>query len=933
MKTMHCGRNLVSLLTLYALTFWLHSVGATPPELAGNISGVLTQGVYRATSNLIVATNATLTVEPGVVVMFDPETHLIVNGALRAGMPESDPVQLTSSLELPAPGSWGGVLFGSGRATTSSLSNVVISFATTGAQINPGPTFLEGCSVEHASESGVEVYVGPGWGINSNSVRIVGNSIHNNRRGIYLLGATQGCSDSSISPLVEGNQVFDNDEEGFLLRLVDLGGYTCTVPTYARGDGVIIGNLFRGNHVGLKVQSTDGGNAPGTIAMPVIVNNVIDFNRSHGVVLLGAVNGSGAETLNPRVAHNTIIRNGGAGVFHSANMEQQAWDRRFEVFSNLVAWNQSGLEADAPFEVIFAIVSHNNVLENTNANWINYPSEFGRTDNENVNGTPCDWKRNISAHPGFTGADDYQLSAISPCVGAGLDSATVSADYRGNERSAPHDIGAFEASSTLGGDLDGTLGLGVYEVTNTLVIPFGLSLMLPPGIELHFRPDTRLEVFGSLYSLGGAAGFIASNRVALTGFGDSPEPGNWEGVVIHGSESSEVILRHAEIAFAKINVTIVAENGTPLASAIRVKLEDSRVHSAQHTGVLIRSGDGTSIFPDDVTIENNNISDNGQHGVVIRSVAGASASRNFSDILGNRIVGNGLSGVSIQAQNGLIAAFVPSICSPLIAGNTLAENQIGLSTSIKENSFNSMDIGGDVRNNLILSNRQHGIHLSGRLTHYQLSVHHNHILGNQEAGLLHEPFSDPLFHIRNNIFQGNLVGIVADSPYQPPSGAVGYNNVWGNTISNWMNYPLDFGLVTATNQNGSSTDLSMNLSEDSRLLPAPGYQLSMDSPCINAGDGNSAVRVDFEGHLRYEPFDIGSFEFQPILEFLVPPSKSEEGIALKANVIAAKAILLESSTNLTDWILVDRATNVSGQVEWLVPGGYQDWEFFRARPE
>ena len=85
----------------------------------------LAQSPYEVTNDVTVESGATLTIEPGVAVYFDPATNLIVgSGALRALGTAGAPIMFTSVKELnaasPAPGDWGALRFlpGTIAATT-----------------------------------------------------------------------------------------------------------------------------------------------------------------------------------------------------------------------------------------------------------------------------------------------------------------------------------------------------------------------------------------------------------------------------------------------------------------------------------------------------------------------------------------------------------------------------------------------------------------------------------------------------------------------------------------------------------------------------------------------------------------------------------------------------------------------------------------------
>ena len=83
-------------------------VGAT---ISGNTTWSLTGSPYIISANTKVNSNCTLTIDPGVVVKFDPTGCLEVTGVLKAIGNSSNKIVFTSTKNSPAPGDWGYSLF------------------------------------------------------------------------------------------------------------------------------------------------------------------------------------------------------------------------------------------------------------------------------------------------------------------------------------------------------------------------------------------------------------------------------------------------------------------------------------------------------------------------------------------------------------------------------------------------------------------------------------------------------------------------------------------------------------------------------------------------------------------------------------------------------------------------------------------------------
>ncbi|NQS98938.1 MAG: right-handed parallel beta-helix repeat-containing protein, partial [candidate division Zixibacteria bacterium] len=109
--------------------------------------------------------------------------------------------------------------------------------------------------------------------------------------------------------------------------------------------------------------------------------------------------------------------------------------------------------------------------------------------------------------------------------------------------------------------------------------------------------------------------------------------------------------------------------------------------------------------------------------------------------------------------------------------------------------------------------------------------------------------------ISNTIVNGNTrQGINFTAPH---NAAVTYCDVYGNTAGNYTgSVPAGMGQLTSTNFNGDPCDIYFNISMDPLFagpLDQSPYELTEDSPCIDAGDPASAN--DPDGTIA----DIGTF--------------------------------------------------------------------------
>ncbi len=95
------------------------------------------------------------------------------------------------------------------------------------------------------------------------------------------------------------------------------------------------------------------------------------------------------------------------------------------------------------------VIRYCNLYGNTGANFLNCGGTLGINVSLNANGTPCDACGNIQADPRFTNpaAEDFRLTASSPCIGACAVTEYPENDITGSPRTVPPDMGAYEGSA------------------------------------------------------------------------------------------------------------------------------------------------------------------------------------------------------------------------------------------------------------------------------------------------------------------------------------------------------------------------------------------------------------------------------------------------------------------------------------------------------
>jgi hypothetical protein len=197
-----------------------------------------------------------------------------------------------------------------------------------------------------------------------------------------------------------------------------------------------------------------------------VSNNLFDGNWSE--TLGGGIYVSDAASL----WNNTVVRGKGSlggGIFCDATRPQPT------LRNNIVALNSSGVWADAGFNRAFA----NDVFGNTGANFDGPSGDLTAT------------QGNLSADPLFVNpaADDFHLTAHSPCVDAGTAIGNEAMDLDGAPRTVGGsvDIGAYEYQG-------GTAPPPALDARAALQIAGGLAPGGSEGGEISLMDAVRLAI-------------------------------------------------------------------------------------------------------------------------------------------------------------------------------------------------------------------------------------------------------------------------------------------------------------------------------------------------------------------------------------------------------------------------------------------------------
>ena len=315
---------------------------------------------YLLTGDVTVDSGITLTIEPGVTVLFianlddtsshDPyDTELIVNGQLHAVGTAAEPILFTSSSHTPVPGDWGGLrLVGnSSSPNTHTIQHAVVEYGTVGiaahqpmylsitdsviqynfgginaGNVESGSLLVERCTVADNNGSGIDLYDVQGAvsilnnSITRNSSGLSSYSYYNNGGGnITFSGNTVSENYSGLSlywygsdaPLISNNTFTGVNQGGDGIYLSN-GSYN-VVPQ-------VTGNSISGFYSGIStegrvkaslISNTISGCRNGIMVRyydgngdgsSVISGNIITGNNEYGIILY--------QYATPTISYNDI---------------------------------------------------------------------------------------------------------------------------------------------------------------------------------------------------------------------------------------------------------------------------------------------------------------------------------------------------------------------------------------------------------------------------------------------------------------------------------------------------------------------------------------------------------------------------------------------------------------------------------------------------
>ncbi len=251
---------------------------------------------YIATQNLVVEPGSTLTLQPGTVVKFLPNTSFVVRGALAASGTISNPVVFTSinddsfggdthqngNAVKPNPGDWGTLYFAdTSDDLASALDRVVIRYGGAGYNYGAGTSYAD-------------------LSLDSASPRIANSTFERSSRyGAQFINVS--------SPQFQGNLVLDNTDHGLWISpssapavldnsFVRNGGYAVYVT--GSSQAAFGGSTAAGNRVnGIGMTGSLNADTTWEYDLPYVVDGSLTLDLSTnltvqpGIVVKVTING------------------------------------------------------------------------------------------------------------------------------------------------------------------------------------------------------------------------------------------------------------------------------------------------------------------------------------------------------------------------------------------------------------------------------------------------------------------------------------------------------------------------------------------------------------------------------------------------------------------------------------------------------------------
>lgn len=252
------------------------------------------------TGDVVVTENATLTIAPGVRIVFassqdqqqqgiwEDKVELHIYGTLKAQGTEKKPISFISDNPSPKPDDWGSIIIGKNN-TQSILNYCQVSFAQRGVSFY----------MNHEGEGKI-------------SGKLENCEINNNKIGVFVLGAPRYDTNGGkviVNPIIKNNIISNNIEAG-----IDLRASTGYGESY--NETIITNNTILNNKIGIQM-ATSSWWLGHTFITGKVKHNTIQNNLEYGIFLKanGSSDGSGSDTNVKPIITNNILSNNSHNIY------------------------------------------------------------------------------------------------------------------------------------------------------------------------------------------------------------------------------------------------------------------------------------------------------------------------------------------------------------------------------------------------------------------------------------------------------------------------------------------------------------------------------------------------------------------------------------------------------------------------------------------
>lgn len=384
----------MAILTLASLFFAeinlqapLHGVNATFVEnhIPENTAWTIEKSPYIVTSNIVVDNNATLTIQPGVIVKFNGNFSLITYGSIHAVGKNTNQITFTSNKQQPKAGDWNTIKFAGGNNSSFVMQHCILEYALNGVTIQSEQSaVIENSEIYNNLHAGINVVGVSNLMINGNVIKFNGdgiigsgdvfsglvvtdNSILYNNHGVYLhaYGYT-----SSINNIILSRNNMSHNSYGISLYSGKPPPLTYSQSSYITNFTISQNSLFFGEY-GICLETRCWGNPyplgdNSYIYNGIISNNTLLFNENGIYIISG---GAWHRFIHNIAISGNMVASSKIGMYlnaHHFNLVQFDVTLTDNVFSS----NEKGIQVSG---AVNTNITRNSIIYNT------YGAMYGST--------------------------------------------------------------------------------------------------------------------------------------------------------------------------------------------------------------------------------------------------------------------------------------------------------------------------------------------------------------------------------------------------------------------------------------------------------------------------------------------------------------------------------------------------------------------------